>query len=149
MRTFLPALSSNLSSNFRDFDKVFADFFDDSNLAKRLAWDREYELVRKKDSYDMMIDLPGFKPDNVKLDLDGSTLHIEAHRNKETRKEDETVLVTTRSSDSWNQSFQLSDDIDRSGIDAKFEHGVLTLHMKRKQVTSPQRIAISAPKSIH
>lgn len=142
MRNSLPMLTDS----FRDFDRVIDDLFGRDFLLPNLRTRRAaaYDLIQKSDRYELHLDLPGVKPEDVKVELDGNTLKIEAERKSQERKETETVLVNNRYYGKISHAFTLSEDVDSGQVNAQFENGTLTVAMKKRIPTQPRRIEIAA-----
>jgi HSP20 family protein len=135
-----------LTDSFRDLDRVFdgllgRDFYLPALRSRRTP---AYDLVQKSDCYELSIDLPGVKPEDVKLEIEGNTLKIDAERRAEERKETETILVNNRSYGRMSHAFTLTDDVDASQVQAHFDHGTLTVSLKKRVPTQPRRIEIRA-----
>ena len=140
MRSALPMLTDS----FRDFDRVIDDFFGRDFALPTIRSRRapNYDLVQKSDRYELSLDLPGVKPEDVKVELDGNTLKIEAERKSEERKETETVLVNNRYYGKISHAFTLSDDVDSGQVNAHLDNGTLMVSMKKRVPTQPRRIEI-------
>lgn len=142
MRSALPMLTDS----FRDFDRVIDDFLGRDFALPTIRSRRapNYDLVQKSDRYELSLDLPGVKPEDVKVELDGNTLKIEAERKSEERKETETVLVNNRYYGKISHAFTLSDDVDSGQVNAHLDNGTLMVSMKKRVATQPRRIEIGA-----
>ena len=106
------------------------------------AWNpfSEMEEMEKR----LKADLPGFKKEDIHLNLDGDTLTIQAERHSEhedTDKKDKYVCCE-RSYGSYSRSFDVS-GIQADGISASYEGGVLELKMPKKEAQVPASRQIS------
>jgi HSP20 family protein len=142
MKSSLPMLNDG----FREFDRMVEDLFgrDLPLVSSRSRKNASYELLQKPDCYELNLDLPGVKPEDVKLEIDGSTLKIDAERRSEERKETDTVISSNRYFGKFSHAFTLSDDVDANQVLANYDHGTLKVQLKKKMVTQPRRIEISA-----
>ena len=97
------------------------------------------------DSYLLEADLPGFRKEDIHIDLDGDTMTIRAERHSEHEEKDKegSYLRCERSYGSYQRSFDVS-GIEESGLKAEYADGVLKLTMPKKQqtVSSARRIEI-------
>lgn len=86
-------------------------------------------------AYELDIDLPGFAKEDVSVDLKDGYLTISAKTSKETEDKDEkgTYVRKERFSGTCNRSFYVGEDIDEDAIKAKFDNGVLTIDVPKKQ----------------
>ncbi len=96
--------------------------------------------VKEKDNgYEVDIDLPGFKKENVQVKLDQGYLTITAGKGlEEDDKEKETgkYIRRERYSGSMSRSYYVGDNLKQSDIHAKFEDGILRLEVPK--VDKPQ-----------
>ena len=92
--------------------------------------------IRETDtSYELDIDLPGFKKDDVQAELKDGYLTITAQTQSESEDKDEegTYVRKERFSGKCSRTFYVGDDIEEDDIKAKFEDGVLKIAVPKKQ----------------
>ena len=94
---FNEALMDDLFSNDweHDFDRAMKAAAPRGMFGKRAANVMKTDVRENKDSYDVFVDLPGFKKEDVKLDLDNGYLTISAQRNEEL--DDTRAAISARS----------------------------------------------------
>ena len=104
--------------------------------------------VRETDSgYEVDVDLPGFKKDEISAKLDNGYLTISAAKglDKENNKENGKYIRRERYVGSMSRSFYVGDYITEEDIHAKFENGVLRLDVPKKEakaVETKKHVAI-------
>jgi len=125
---------------FRDFEKLFPEAFADHGLAPAADVVETAEGVRVK------IDLPGHDPASIQVNLEGDTLTIQSERKAETEQKGETWRSTERRFGSFARSFVLSGTLDGSRTEAKFENGVLTVTVPKKEEAKPRTISVKVEK---
>ena len=94
--------------------------------------------IRETDTaYVLEADLPGFKKEDINIDISDNTLTIRAERHSEHEEKDKqgNYIRCERSYGSFSRSFGL-DGVDTEAIKAGFDNGVLTLTMPK--LTAPQ-----------
>lgn len=90
-------------------------------------------------------DLPGVKPEDVELRLEGSTLTLRGEKAHEAQDKQEDYYLMERSYGRFQRSLQLPYAPDPSRVHAEFDNGVLTVHVpKEAQQERSQRIQIQA-----
>ena len=103
------------------------------------------DIQDKGESYLLEADLPGFKKEDIHIDLDGETMTISAERHSEHEEKDKegNYLRCERSYGSYQRSFDIS-GIEESALKAEYVDGVLKLTLPKKQqtVSSARRIEI-------
>ena len=111
----------------------FSDFFGTNNAPMELRTD----ITDKGDSFVLEADLPGFKKDDIKIDLENDRLTIKAERHSNTETTKNGYVRRERSFGSFERSFDVS-GIDTAGIKANYTDGVLTLTLPKKQQVLPE-----------
>ncbi len=102
--------------------------------------------IRDKDgNYELDIDLPGFKKDEITLTLDNGYLVVGACKsmNEEEKDDSGKLLRKERYSGAMQRSFYVGEGIDENDVRAKFEDGVLSLVFpKEKEPELPEKKTI-------
>ena len=137
-------------------ESMFDDFFNDpfgmmnasegrsplyGKHAKNLM---KTDIREKEDGYELAVDLPGFKKDEISLDLRDGYLTISAEKGLDQDKESKKgrVLRQERYTGSCSRSFYVG-DVKPEEIKAKYESGVLTVLVPKEDVKkSPVGTAI-------
>jgi HSP20 family protein len=101
-----------------------------------------FEVKETVDAFLIKADLPGVLDQNLDVNLHNGVLTVAGHRDSEERKDGETFALYERQYGSFTRSFALPDLADGERIDAKLEHGVLTLSIPKKAEAKPRKIAI-------
>ncbi len=131
----------NLFDNF--FDR---DFFSGRNpLYGKHEKDIMKTDVREKDgNYEVFVDLPGFKKDEVSLNLENGYLTITAAKGleKDGQEENSSYVRKERWSGSCSRSFYLGDSVRAEDIKAKMEDGILSLTFPKEAKQIPQKNTI-------
>lgn len=89
-------------------------------------------------------EIPGANKDNIHVNIDGNIVSIRAEVSQvDSETKDDKVLRSERYYGEVSRSFQLPTDIDDSSSKARYENGVLTLNLQKKQKQSGgQRMTI-------
>ncbi|MBR2742314.1 MAG: Hsp20/alpha crystallin family protein [Clostridia bacterium] len=132
----LPAIfSDRLFDNWMRFP-AFDDFYDiDKKLYGANASSVMNTDVREHDDrYAIDIDLPGFGKDELSLALENGYLTVTAQKNADTedKGEDGRIIRRERYSGTMQRSFYIGENLTEEDIKAKFENGVLSLTVPKK-----------------
>ena len=106
------------------------------------------DIKEMKDGYELEIDLPGFKKDEVTAELKDGYLTVSAAKGldqDEQEKETGRYIRRERYAGSTSRSFYVGDALTQEDIKAKYESGILRLSIPKKeakQVEATKRIAI-------
>jgi HSP20 family protein len=101
------------------------------------------DVVDKGANYEITVELPGVKKDDINVSIDGSRVMISAEtKTEKEKKEGEKVIYCERSAASYARSFELPSDVTEAGADAHFENGVLTLTLPKREGAPMKRLEI-------
>ena len=124
------------------FDDFFSDPFDmvmprslNALYGKHGKNLMKTDVRETEDTYELDIDLPGFKKDDVQAELKDGYLTINAQTQGESEDKDEqgTYVRKERFSGKCSRTFYVGDDVEEDDIKAKFEDGVLKIAVPKKQ----------------
>ena len=131
-------------------ENLFDDFFDDvpffdnraENQIEKKLYGRHAHNVMKTDiketddGYELIVDLPGFKKDEIKVSLEDGYLTIEAAKGldeDEQEKKSGKYIRKERYAGSCQRSFYVGEDVTEEDIKAEFKHGLLKLFVPKKE----------------
>lgn len=123
-------------SLFGNFDRLFTDMLEPINNSA------PYEVTETDAAYLLSLDAPGLKKEDVKIEVNGNSLHISGESRREYR--DDGKAVSGRSHRQFSRSFTLPDSIDNSRIEANLEDGVLQIAIPKSEAAKPRKIEIAA-----
>ena len=130
--------SENLFDDLMDFDfpafKGFGDI-DKKLYGKHAAHVMKTDVKEHDDKYEVAIDLPGFKKDEIKLDLQNGYLTVAATKgvDKEEKDKKGKLIRQERYAGSMQRSFFVGENVTEEDVKAKFEDGVLKLAIPKKE----------------
>ena len=127
---------------FRDFE-LSERMFDGPRAGRMLTDIKEHD-----DHYDLEIDLPGMKKDDIKISLENGYLHVSASRSGEKDEKDAEgkVIHHEKYSGTMTRMFYVGDAVHEEDIHAKYDNGVLAISVpkkeEQKQIETAKKIAI-------
>lgn len=139
-------------------ENLFDEFFDD-NFGMFPMWNGRNPLYGKRaknlmktdvreteNTYEVDVDLPGFKKDEISIDLSNGYLTIQAAKGLDKDEEDKKgrYIRRERYAGSMSRSFYVG-DVKPEEVSAKFENGILTLDVPKagqKKLPENNRICI-------
>jgi HSP20 family protein len=129
----------------RALDDVFGlwPFSREFNGTAPSAWIPACEVREDKDGLTIALELPGVKPEDVKLSLENQTLSIRGEKKQVAEQSDETVYRTERSYGSFERAFSLPNTVDVERVKAAFENGTLTVTLPKVERARPREIPVS------
>ena len=124
------------------FDDLFdLPFYDDSKAEKKL-YGRHAKNLMKTDikemdkGYELIVDLPGFKKDEIQASLENGYLTISAAKGLDEDEKDKKngrYIRRERYAGSCSRSFYVGEDVEQDDIKGEFKHGILTLTVPKKE----------------
>lgn len=135
-----------LNSFDRIFDELVAQQF--PTLSKEIGISFfEKQSYPKVDVIDAGIEalieaeLPGMTKDEIKIKVNDDVLTISGEKRK-TPEDDKVYLKRELKRSSFSRSFRFSEDYDLKSVEAKFENGILTLSVKKKNYEEKKEVEI-------
>ena len=126
-------------SLFDDFDNLMNFSFPDVDktlYGKHAKNMMKTDVRETDDSYEVDIDLPGFKKDEVNAQLHDGYITISAAKGLDKDEKDKKTgkyIRRERYAGSMMRSFYVGDEIKQEDIHAKFENGILQLSIPKKE----------------
>ena len=126
-------------------ENLFDDWFDFPSLRELRNIDRKLygrnashemktDVKEHEDHYEVDIDLPGFKKDEIQLSLENGYLTITAAKGVEKDEEKKGKLIRQeRWAGTLQRSFYVGEVLEETDIGARFENGVLSLNIPKKE----------------
>lgn len=96
-----------------------------------------------RDSYLVRLEAPGVEPDQFGVEANGRTLTISGNRASKA-VEGMSFHRRERECGSFSRSLQLPEDVDTSGAEASYKHGVLTVRVPKRAEARPRQITVRA-----
>lgn len=99
-------------------------------------------LSETETEFEVTVDLPGLKPEEVKVDLKDGHLWISGERKEEKEEEGKTFHRVERSYGEFRRMLTLPAAIDENKVVAKFENGVLKVRIPKTEEAKPKHIEV-------
>ena len=126
-------------------ENLFDDFMDDFSFPTLPDVDKELygkhaknlmktDVKETDDGYQVAVDLPGFKKDEIKIKLENGTLTINAAKglDKDEKDKEGRYIRKERYSGSCSRSFYVGEQISEEDIKARFEDGILKISFPKR-----------------
>lgn len=121
-------------------DLMFDDSFNRFRLSPFFDEDRkeifmpQTDLMEEENRYVLKMNIPGSDKSEIQVDVDGETLTVKAKTQMaKSNKKGDSFLRMERSMGSFQRSIQLPGPVDNSAMETKYEDGVLTIILPRKE----------------
>ncbi len=131
----LPSIfGENLFDDWMDFPRMDFPDIDRKLYGKHAAHVMKTDVHEHEDGYELDIDLPGFKKEEINLSLENGYLSVSAAKALDNEHKDKKgkLIRQERYAGSMQRSFYVGDVITEDEIKARFENGVLKLSIPKK-----------------
>lgn len=114
---------------------VFDDLFNTPFFTRTESNMMKTDIKEHDNCYDLTIDLPGVKKEDIKAELNDGylTVSAESDTSKDEKDENGKYICRERYSGSYSRSFYVGDAVTEEDISAKFENGTLKLTVPKKE----------------
>ena len=103
-------------------------------------YEDEHKLVLK-------LEVPGVKQEDLDIRMENQTLTVKGERRFEAGEKEENFHRIERRFGSFVRSFTLPQTVDGTGISAKYDAGVLSIELARKEAAKPKQVKIEVGSS--
>ena len=117
---------------FRMFDEMDRRFFTGAPAVSAFRTD----VLDTGDAFKLEAELPGFKKEDIKIDIENDCLTISAVRNADNKEEKDNYVKRERFYGSFTRSFDVS-GVNVDAIEAAYTDGVLTVTLPKKAAEVP------------
>ena len=108
------------------------------------AWIPPVDIEEDKEKLLLTAELPGFKEDQIQIQMEGGVLTLRGERKfEDERKNGKNFHRVERAYGQFVRSFTLPNNIDRENVQAKFSDGLLRIEMPKREEAKPRQIRIS------
>jgi HSP20 family protein len=106
------------------------------------AWTPVVDIVEEPEHIRIVAEIPGVKPENVKIAVEGNLLTISGSKDQEMEEKTEKVHRYERVFGSFERTFTLPTTVDPEHIKATYGTGLLTLLLPKVEKAKPRQIKV-------
>ena len=127
---------NGLMPGFNDvFDSIFNDTFFSDRMMSRVP---AANISESKDHYHVELAAPGLNKDDFKLSLERDVLSVSVEQTAPSEAQERNFNKREFSYSSFVRSFTLPESADENGIVAKYEQGVLSINIPKREEAKVQ-----------
>ena len=145
---YMPSIfGESLFDNMFPFDEKSFTEKKDPLYGKNASRLMKTDVRETEKTYELDIDLPGFKKDEIQIELKDGYLTVSAEKGLDKDEEDKKgkYIRKERYAGALSRTFYLGEEIREEEIKAKFENGILSVSIPKeeeKKVEGPKHISI-------
>lgn len=128
----------------QSFTSLMNAFFEEpvkAGAAEKYEFMPASDIVEHASAYEIRISLPGMKKEDIKISLDGDRLTISGERSQNLTEESSRFLKREITYGKFSRTYTLG-KADASGIEARYENGLLLLNVPKQSVEKPALIPV-------
>ena len=126
---------NNHVAAYDPWDQMERAFFGDGSWGRGLS-EFKTDIQDKGDSYLLEADLPGFKKEDIQINIENDCLTISAERHSNEEDKKTNFIKRERVYGSFTRSFDVS-GVDVDAIEASYNDGVLTVTLPKRAELLP------------
>lgn len=121
-----------LDNFFEDFGRPMRNFAGYQSQASNVM---RTDVKETESGYELDVDLPGYKKENVQVELKDGCLSVTARMEQDNEDKDQNgkYIRRERYVGSCSRAFYVGDEIEQEDIKARFENGILKLSVPKKE----------------
>ena len=129
-----------------DINRLFSNWDTTDSSGVTADWVPNVDINEYNDKFQLYVDVPGVRPDDVEITLESGVLTITGERFLQAEKADENVVNrrTERGSGRFYRRFVLPDTVDAENVTATDRQGVLEILIPKQAKAQPRRIKVAA-----
>ncbi len=105
-------------------------------------WVPPVDVFEDKDAVQITAELPGVRPDDVKISLENNLLTIRGEKRQVAEENTDRVHRYERGYGVFERSFMVPSTVDADHIQARYDMGVLTVRLPKAEKAKPRQIAV-------
>ncbi len=129
----------------RGMDQVFGEFFGrtpSTMAATEALWSPLVDIHETKEGFQLMVELPGVKQEDIQVSIEGDTLTLTGERKRETEVKEDQYHRIERSYGRFERSILLPSVVDAGRVKATYRDGVLEIQLPKKEEAKPKAIKV-------
>ncbi|HTP18830.1 MAG TPA: Hsp20/alpha crystallin family protein, partial [Solirubrobacteraceae bacterium] len=121
------------------FDRLFDEWLD----GRERAWTPAIDVVRENDQMVLRADLPGIKPEEVKLEVEDDILTVSGEHRESKEEKDKHYVRRERRCGSFCRSMALPAGVDPKKIEAKTHDGIVEVKIPLPKEAKKETVKIT------
>ncbi|NLT35157.1 MAG: Hsp20/alpha crystallin family protein [Gaiellales bacterium] len=109
---------------------------------ERQSWMPSMDVVESDADIKFKAELPGMKPEDIKIEMDENVLTISGERRFEEKVQEDKYYRIERRYGSFNRSIALPQNVQADQIRANYENGVLEVTVPKMEEAKPKKIEV-------
>ena len=135
--------AEQMVDSWRAFNRLFDETYggrSGDTLTRQGQWIPAAEVSEDERQFSLTLELPGVKPEEVRIDIEGNQLSISGERRFESGESTERFRRAGRRS--FRRAFTLPDSVATEDVEASLADGILTVNLPKTERAKPRTIQV-------
>jgi HSP20 family protein len=128
-------------NGFTKIHSLFNDLFEDG-FKSAVRWNPAMDILESNDAYILRAELPGFKKEDLNVEVKDGTLTLSGERKPEELPEGVQYRSVERVNGKFVRSVILPETVNPEAIQANYKDGVLEIHVPKAEKAKPRQITV-------
>jgi HSP20 family protein len=125
----------------REMDRLVSDVANPANGWTGYGLTPAADVLETEGGFEVVLDLPGLDPKAIQIQVENDVLTVQAERKFTQPKE--KALRSERAHGTYFRSFSLPASVDGGKVEARYEAGVLTVALPKREEAKPRTIQVN------
>jgi HSP20 family protein len=135
--------TTGLAALSAEMDRMMNDFAAPARGAWTHGLAPAADVLETEADFRVVLDMPGHEPKAIQIQVENDTLTVQSERKQPEGGKGETVHRSERSFGTFVRSFSLPKTVDATRVEAKYDHGVLTVVLPKREESKPRTIQVN------
>lgn len=126
----------------RRFSDVLDEFFNDAVATNRDSFVPGVDITETDDAYQVTVELPGMKKDDINISLENNQLTVSGERKFKNEDKNKKYHRVESRFGKFSRTFTLPQNVDEESINAKYEDGLLKIAIQKAEDKVSKKIEI-------
>lgn len=140
--SYLVSPFSALNDINRELNRIFEDRPYGLQRAEYASWAPQVDILETEESFRVVVDVPGVKPEDIEISLHKGVLTVKGTRETVNEESGESYSRRERFRGNFVRQFNLPESADEETVSAKSVNGVLEITIPKSKPTSPISITV-------
>lgn len=115
-------------------------------IPEDVSWAPPLDMYEKEDSFTVRVEVPGVKMDDIDISVTGDTVTIKGERKAPEGVKDEEYQCCEVCYGTFTRSVVMPAAVDADKVEAKYNDGILEVHIPKAKAAKPKKIPIKTGK---
>ena len=125
-----------------EMDRLFDFSFPSRDSGLLSGWSPALDVYDDKDAYQVSVELPGMKKDEIDISMHDGVLTVSGERTHERENKEGQTFRSERYFGKFQRSITLPSGVDMNKVTASYKDGVLLIHLPKAEEAKPRQIEV-------